>query len=673
MAVLKWIGISVGILVVVLVLVLLFFDWNAFRGPLAHLIATRLDRPVTIAKLHVVLLSTQPYAELDGIKVGNPAWAGGGQMASIERLRLDFAWAPLLKAEIVLPRVIITKPDLYLFSDAQGRANWLFGTAVPPPRRSTSENTPVARKNNQPTRLPLVHALYIDSGRLRIVDQQRKLVLNGTVETQQPGIKAGQPFRLKGTGELNEKPFDLEVAGGPLMWAESHKPYPFNVEVKADGTRASARGVVPRPFDLGELDVTLSLAGNDLGDLYYLTGLALPNTPPYQLSGHLQRHGTQFEFRDVAARMGKSDLSGTIGIHMPAVGRPVVNADLLAHVLDLKDVAPAFGATKAHEQQSPLLLPTATLQFNRIRAMDATVHFRAAQIAAGKLPLKKVDARVKLDHGLLDVAPFAVTFPFGQLGGTARLDATAAVARTAIDVRLSKVQLSQFLPAKGQSPPIEGALLGRMQLAGTGDSVHDVASSADGTVTFVIPNGEVRQAFVELTGIDIAKGLGLLLTNKQKQTPINCGVADFAARDGVATVQALVIDTGDVVITGSGNINLRNEHIDLSIHGDPKKLRFFQLKTPILVGGTMRHPKVGIKPGNAVGQAAVATVLGALATPFAAVAAFVDPGLNKNVNCSALLRGAKQRGAPLKTASSADQSNSDRSKSDRTSASGRLK
>jgi uncharacterized protein involved in outer membrane biogenesis len=113
---------------------------------------------------------------------------------------------------------------------------------------------------------------------------------------------------------------------------------------------------------------------------------------------------------------------------------------------------------------------------------------------------------VKLDHGVLDVAPFAVTFPFGQLGGTARLDASAAVARTAIDVRLSNVQLSQFKPAKSQTPPIQGQLMGRMKLAGTGDSVHDVASSANGTVTLVIPTGEVQQAFAELAASILRRG-----------------------------------------------------------------------------------------------------------------------------------------------------------------------
>jgi AsmA family protein len=42
---------------------------------------------------------------------------------------------------------------------------------------------------------------------------------------------------------------------------------------------------VTRPFDLGRFDATLSLQGRDLSDLYLLTGVALPNTPPYRLKG----------------------------------------------------------------------------------------------------------------------------------------------------------------------------------------------------------------------------------------------------------------------------------------------------------------------------------------------------------------------------------------------------
>lgn len=62
------------------------------------------------------------------------------------------------------------------------------------------------------------------------------------------------------------------------------------------------------------------------------------------------------------------------------------------------------------------------------------------------------------------------------------------------------------------------------------------------------------------------------------------------------------------------------------------------------LGGTLSKPDVGVKPGNAPGQGAIATALGVLATPLAAVLAFIDPGLAKDADCSALLgRGGTGR------------------------------
>jgi hypothetical protein len=43
-------------------------------------------------------------------------------------------------------------------------------------------------------------------------------------------------------------------------------------------------------------------------------------------------------------------------------------------------------------------------------------------------------------------------------------------------------------------------------------------------------------------------------------------------------------------------------------------------------------------------------MLGVVGTPLAAIAAFVEPGLNKNADCQALLADAKAMGAPVHTA-----------------------
>jgi hypothetical protein len=53
-----------------------------------------------------------------------------------------------------------------------------------------------------------------------------------------------------------------------------------------------------------------------------------------------------------------------------------------------------------------------------------------------------------------------------------------------------------------------------------------------------------------------------------------------------------------------------------------------------------------VSAGKTAGQGAVAAALGVLATPLAAVIAFVDPGLAKDQNCSQMLAAAEQKGAP---------------------------
>ena len=173
-----------------------------------------------------------------------------------------------------------------------------------------------------------------------------------------------------------------------------------------------------------------------------------------------------------------------------------------------------------------------------------------------------------------------------------------------------------------------------------------MGSTAEGTLSIAVPHGDIRNAFAELMGINAANGLGLLLTKNQEKTGIRCGVANFKAEGGVFAAQDIVFDTDKVLITGKGEIDLGTENLDLTLNGQPKKFRFFRIKSSIALDGTLSKPKVGLTPGNTPGQVALATALGVLATPLASVLAFIDPGLAKDADCSSLLAEAQSQGTP---------------------------
>ena len=129
----------------------------------------------------------------------------------------------------------------------------------------------------------------------------------------------------------------------------------------------------------------------------------------------------------------------------------------------------------------------------------------------------------------------------------------------------------------------------RAVITGKGDSLHNLMAGADGSLAAVIPHGDIRSAFAELTGIDLA-GVGLLLTHDHGRAPIRCGAARFEVVDGTAQAQSIVVDTQNVLITGGGVVNLGSEKLDLTLHGQPKKFHLVRVRAPVDIKGQLLKP-----------------------------------------------------------------------------------
>ena len=173
--------------------------------------------------------------------------------------------------------------------------------------------------------------------------------------------------------------------------------------------------------------------------------------------------------------------------------------------------------------------------------------------------------------------------------------------QTHIDLRLTGLELSHFKPKTAKDAPIDGTLVGRVKLEGAGGSVAKFVSSSNGSATFVLPRGEVREALAELTGINVSRGLGLLLRRDDDKTPIRCGVADFTAKNGVLEAKNLVFDTKDVVITGKGSVDLGHGVLRSHHPGAAQEFPAVRLKSPVAIKGPLRKPDFGLDSGYSIG------------------------------------------------------------------------
>jgi AsmA family protein len=490
--------------------------------------------------------------------------------------------------------------------------------------------------------------LLIQDGKVSLDEQHRKIRLEATINARE-GSDGQAGFHLDGRGTINGTPLTVLVRGGPFINIRRDRPYTFHGEIAGVGTRLVADGSITRPFDLGQFNATLRMQGRDLADVYLLTGVTTPNTPPYRLAGKLTRDDARFTFADFSGRVGSSDLSGDVVVDK--VGdRRRVDADLRSRLLDIDDLMAVLGAeprvtasgdTVVSSGAPGRLLPDAPLNVDRLRVMDGTLRYKAARVKRNELDVRQVEIGAELKRGILNLDPVAFTFNRGELRGTAKINATRDRPYSAIDFRLRGYPLESIIPARGGVPTVTGRALGRAQLEGPGASVHDFAAASKGTISLVVPQGRMRAAFAELMGINLTAGLFKLLNDDDSTAEIRCAVADFTVSGGTATARTFVIDTTPVLAHGSGTIDLGAETMNLRIDGETKEARLVRLWAPILVQGPLTRPRVDVDRAEVAAQVGLGAILGALVNPFAALAAFVDPGLAEDANCGALISSAR--------------------------------
>jgi uncharacterized protein involved in outer membrane biogenesis len=618
---LRWTAAALAGLVGVVLLLAAAVDAGYFRQQLIRVLTTWAGREIRVAgALEAHLLSFHPRLVAEGVTINNPGWMPPGVTAQVGKVSLVLE-TPGFGRGFGIDRLEMDVAMLHLVRDSTGRANW--------------QQTDPDKGDGKG--LPIIRSLSMPNARVVLDDALRHLQFEGTVSALDVKRTAGlPPLRIEGEGQLNGRAASFGIDGDPLATASHDRSYHFTFAERSSGSRLIGRGFLSRPFDFNVIDATFEAQGDDLKDLYFLTGITLVNTGNYHLAGKFARRARHSSFSELVATSGQSDVRGSVWIDS-TTGRPNLVADFKSHFLRSSDLGARAAGREAEPQTgTALLLPDTRINPEAMRRGDAVVNFHARRVDLGRVPLRAVEGKLTVDHGVLTLTPLSADLLEGKLTAHVKLDATTEVPVADFDLKITDLQLGRIDHKGAGQPLLEGLLRARVAIRGRGTSIHQVAASANGTMTAVLPRGSVRASLAELAGLDL-RGLGLFVTKKTQETAVRCGVASFQAHEGTLTAQSLVVDTDPVLITGDGRIHLDSEALDLVLHGHPKSLRLLRLRSPLLVRGTLSHPSIEVQARNSLAQAAAAVGLGIVLTPLASVLAFVDPGLAKDADCASLL------------------------------------
>ncbi|MCB8882000.1 AsmA family protein [Acidisoma cellulosilytica] len=647
-------GLFLGLPVLVIVLVILFWNWDWFIPIVESQASAQIGRPVTIAHLHVKLGRTTRIVA-DDVVVANPKDFPGDvpPLARIAHLGIDLDVMAYIHDRIIsVPLIDVNGPQMEVRGLPDGRNNYTLAMkkAAPP------------KPGQKPSPAPKLGDLTIENGQIHAQIAKMRTDFTANLETKPAeGVVAAQgqttELSAEAKGTYTGQPITASLVTGALLTVtDATKPFPLSLKIANGLTHVSLAGTIQDPLAFAGTDLDLVLSGANMADLYHLTSIPIPDTPPYKISGKLNYEtATQrIRFDNFRGVVGHTDVEGTI-TEQPQAKKPDVTMALASRNVDLADLAgflggkPGSGTAKTARPAaaSGRILPTTPINLPKLNAANIHLTYDGHHIEGRSIPLDSLIVTMDLVDGAITLHPIILTIGKGRVQGDISV-APASESRVALkaDVHFDNVDLSRIM-ASTHAFKGAGAIGGRATIDGTGNSVATLLGDGNGGLALYMAGGNLSALLIDLSGLEFGKAI-LSALGVPSQTNVDCMITDFALNHGLVTTRAMLVDTGEALIGGSGTANLATEALKFEIETRSKHFSVGNLPAPIEIGGTFGKPSIGIGIKPLVARSGIAVALGFLAAPLA-ILPTIDLGVGDPHKCGELVAEVKSqvaRGKP---------------------------
>lgn len=654
-----WVLLTLSLLFAGALATLYLYDWNNSREWVSRKVSRALNREFSIqGELSVGWQWPQrsesswqrwvpsPLVRVNDVLIGNPKGfhtdAPSDQkhiFAHIGQAAISLSLPPLLERRFDIRSAALSEPRVQLIRRADGMTNWSF---EPPAAPSIDEHQWSVS----------LGGLSINRGELRYEDAITKLNVLAQLASLSPedteSGRYGIGFTLSGQYDKAEVKGNGK-AGQLLSLRDERINYPLKFDAKAGSLGATAEGTIENPRALSGLDFRVSVSGNSMADLYQLTGLVLPDTPPFRTQGHLigtlKPAGAVWTYSDFTGTVGASDLSGQL-TYTSAKPRPRLVGKIRSHQLRLRDLGPTIGIgslTAESKRRPGKILPSDPFDTERWDKMDMDIEYQALRILRPEsTPIDSLRTHARMENAELKLSPLDFEVAKGRIKSAVVLDARASPLRASVHGNVRGLQLSALFPKIELMKKSLGSMDGGVDLDGQGNSIAKLLGSARGEVKLYVRDGVMSKQLLDLAGLNIGSVVISKLFGSDEEVHLRCAVADVPVVKGMAYARNVKINTDDALIEVTGTADLNKEHADLDINPKAYSLKLFSLRTPLEIRGPFSNARVGVKPGPLILRAAAAAAAVAAAPVALALVPITVPGIEDDAGCAPLLVTAPQ-------------------------------
>ncbi|MBR0559013.1 AsmA family protein [Neokomagataea anthophila] len=611
------------------------WQWDWFVPLINRQATAALHRPASITHLHVSL-GLKTSVTVDGLRVGQPAGFEHEKQdfASAASLTVKFdVWRYITKQGLFIPVIRVETPQGDIVSLLNGHNNYSFDD-----HSSKAQTTSSSSK----TELPHFNEITIHHADIRIALAKLKTDMHLRIHTTEPDGKTPGSITLDINGRYAQAPITGHLVGGALLSLASHTtPYPIDGKLENGPTYITLRGTVDDPTAFKGTHLALHFAGPDMALLYALTGVPIPHTPAYNVTGNLGYSQSSIRFDEFEGRMGSSDIGGDI--HVDPHQKPIyVESHLHSRNVDLADLGGFIGAKTGTAPPAPknstAILPTDKIDVPKLNAANALLTYHGNHIENKNWPLDNIDTAFTVHNGAITLDHLTFATATGHISAAAKLDpATAQQFHTHVQLDVSRLPLSRVMKPSNMFQG-QGTIGGHVTLTSTGNSVATLVANGSGGITLVLDRGgNITALLPDLLGLKLGAAV-LSALGIPDRSKLDCLVADMPLENGILKTRSLLLQTGTTRTTGNGSINFRNDTLDYAMTTRAVHPQILSLPGAIHISGPIASPT--ILPGaELVGRVAATIGLGILFPP-AALLPTIQFGVGEGSACEQALSKA---------------------------------
>lgn len=467
----------------------------------------------------------------------------------------------------------------------------------------------------------------------------------GDLGSLQPGLRlgastlgiagSGQPTTLATALTLNGEAWQAEASLPPLPVLLSAEPWPVTAALRGEGTAAQAQATLSGPRRAA-LSGRLSVQAADTLSLSRSLALPLPQLQDLRLDSNLAHDGNRIAASDLHLEARGIALGGEASLVLAPrrtvtarLNAPRINLDELTAAAPVSaapqattppatpavpatPATPAVPATPATPAAPPPgLIPAIPLPVAALKTLDANIQLTVGDWIAGGILYRDQRITLALLDGRLALDPVSLGVPGGRMAMVLRADANATPPSFALSARHegAGIDLRPLLQTYRLPAQSSGRVEIETELNGAGADLRAVAASLNGPFAVAMANGQIDNSLLDRFAGDLRR---LLVPNAPRDgsTALRCLALRLAFRDGIGRPEALLLETGLANITGSGEIDLKQERLNLRLLPQVR-IAGVGISAPVRITGTFANPGYRLDQGGAA-QAA-ASILGDLA------------------------------------------------------------